>query len=378
MTAMTSPRPQNKLTQPLVLVVTGLLTVVGIVAWVLQLRGGMGTTSLSNLNTWGAYIAGFIFFMGLSAGSLVLAALPVIFELPRFRPYSKLAVFVALVSLVVAGLFILVDIGRPERLWRIVRFGQLGSPMLWDLLLTIGYFIIATVFLRRLMTAKSDASLKVVAWVALLAGIADGITAFVFATQIGREFWFSAVQPIAFFTAALASAGAMLLLLMVVLKAAGYSVPECCDLNPLTGLTAASLALGLMLLASEVVTLSFTRSATAMKLVNGMLVSPLFWIEVATGLLAILLLILPATRKSAGWVAFASLVALFHLVVKRLVFVRMGFTVPNIDYAGVALAPTSGYMPNLVEWGVMLGLTGLFLFLLTLGFRALRLAPQAE
>ena len=352
MTAITSPRTHNKVAQPLVLVVTGLLTVLGIVAWVVQLRDGVGATSLSNLNAWGAYIAGFIFFMGLSAGSLVLAALPVLFDLPRFRPYARLAAFVALISLIVAGLFILVDIGRPERLWRIVRFGQLGSPMLWDLLLTIVYFVIATVFLRRLMTAKSDASVKVVAWVALLAGIADGVTAFVFATQIGREFWFSAVQPISFFAAAVASAGAILLLLLVILRASGYNVLECCDLAPLAGLTAVSVALGLMLLASEVVTLAFTRSATAMELVNGMLASPLFWVEVAAGLLAI--------------------------AVKRLVFVRMGFSVPNIDYPGVAIASGTGYAPDLVEWGVMVGLTGLFIFLLALGFRALRLAPTSE
>jgi len=378
MSAITSPRPQNKIAHPLVLVVTGLLVVLGLVAWALQLRGGLGTTSLSNLNTWGVYIAGFIFFMGLSAGSLVLAALPILFNMPRFRPYSKLATFVALISLIVAGLFILVDIGRPERLWRIARFGQLSSPMLWDLLLTVAYFIIATVFLRRLMTAKSDENLKVVAWVALIAGVADGITAFVFATQIGREFWFSAVQPIAFFTAALASAGAMLLLLLVILKAAGYSVLDSRDLNPLAGLTAATLTLGLLLLVSEIVTLSFTRSATAMALVNSMLTSPLFWIEVVTGLVAIVLLVLPVTRKSSGWVAAASLIALVHLAVKRVVFVRTGFSVPNIDYAGVALAPSAGYAPNLVEWGIMIGLTGLFLFLLALGFRALRLAPQPE
>ncbi len=378
MTTTTVNVSPKKSSLPVWLGVSGLLFLVGIVAWIIQLRQGVGATSLSNLNAWGIYIAGFIFFMGLSAGMLVLASLPVLFNLPRFRPYSKLAAYVALVSLIVGGLFILVDIGKPDRLWRIVRFGQLGSPMLWDLLLTIVYLLVATVFLRRLQTAKSDAALKPVALLAFLAGLADGLTAFVFATQVGREFWFSAIQPMAFFTAALASAGALLLLLMIGLKAAGYNVLECCDLAPLAGLTAATVGLGLLLEASEVITHWFSRSAVELEMVNAMLGSPLFWVEVVAGVAAILLLVLPATRTQGTWVAVGAALALIYLVAKRLSFVEMGFAVQNINYAGVQIAPTGTYAPGLVELGVVLGLIGLFAFLLTLGFNTLRLAPAAK
>jgi len=273
MTTTTVNVSPKKSSLPVWLGVSGLLLLVGIVAWIIQLRQGVGATSLSNLNAWGIYIAGFIFFMGLSAGMLVLASLPVLFNLPRFRPYSKLAAYVALVSLIVGGLFILVDIGKPDRLWRIVRFGQLGSPMLWDLLLTIVYLLVATVFLRRLQTAKSDAALKPVALLAFLAG-ADGLTAFVFATQVGREFWFSAISPWPSSPLPLASAGALLLLLMIGLKAAGYNVLECCDLAPLARSHRATVGLGLLLEASEVITHWFSRSAVELEMVNAMLGSP--------------------------------------------------------------------------------------------------------
>ncbi len=378
MTTTTVNETPKKSNQPVWLVVSGLLFVLGVVAWILQLRQGVGATSLHNLNAWGAYIAGFIFFMGLSAGMLVLGSLPILFNLPRFRPYAKLAAFVALASLVVGGLFILVDLGHPDRLWRLVRFGNLGSPMLWDLLLTVAYLIVATVFLRRLMTVKSDDALKPIALLAFFAGLADGLTAFVFATQVGREFWFSAVQPIAFFVAALASAGALLLLLMVGLKAAGYNVLECCDLAPLAGLTAATVGLGLLLNVSELVTHWFSRSTNALEIVNAMLGSPLFWVEVIAGIAAILLLLLPATRLQSGWMAAGAVLALIYLAAKRLLFVNMGFAVQNINYAGVQIAPVGGYTPGLVELGVILGLIGLFAFLLILGFNNLRLAPTAR
>ena len=376
-TSISSTDSRNKSGFPVWLVVGGLLFLVGIAAWIIQLRQGVGVTSLDNLNPWGNYIAGFIFFMGLSAGMLVLGALPVLFDLPNFRPYAKLAAFIALVSLVVGGLFILVDVGRPERIWRLVRFGNLGSPMVWDLLLTVVYLIVATVFLRRLMTAEADSSLKLVALVAFLAGLADGLTAFVFATQIGREFWFSAVQPMAFFTAALASACAVFVLFMVGLKASGYKVLDTDELGPLAGLTAAALALGLLLVGSEVVTLWFSRSASTLELVNAQLSSVLFWIEIALGAAAIILLVLPATRSQETWLVVGAALGLAHLAVKRIVFVEMGFAVQNLNFPGVHIAPIERSL-SIVEWGVVVGLIGLFVALFSLGLSRLSLVESAE
>jgi molybdopterin-containing oxidoreductase family membrane subunit len=362
---------------PIWLGLTALLTIVGIAAWIVQLNQGVSATSLSNLEPWGIYIAGFIFFMGVSAGALVLAALPVLFDLPKFRPYAKIAAFVALIALIAGGLFILVDIGKPDRLWRIVRFAQLGSPMLWDLLLTIGYLIISTVFLRRLMVSdKTDGSLKALAWVALMAGVADMLTGFVFATQVAHEFWFSAVQPIAFFVAALASAGAIILLVMVVLRSSGKVALDCCDLQPVAGLTAAALGIDLLLIASEIITLAFTRSENAMQLVQFMVASPLFWIEIVAALIAIVLLVLPATRGVPAWITVGAVMALVDLGVKRFLFVQMGFVEPNIQFAGVSIAPSGAYIPSLVEWGLVVGLIGMFALLLTLGFRTLRLGTE--
>jgi molybdopterin-containing oxidoreductase family membrane subunit len=361
------------------LALTGILTVLGIAAWVIQLKQGVSATSLSNLEPWGIYIAGFIFFMGLSAGSLVLAALPILLDLPKFRPYARIAAFVALIALVAGGLFILVDIGKPERLWRIVRFAQLGSPMLWDLLLTIGYLIISTVFLRRLMGSdKTDRSLKVLAWIALIAGVADMLTGFVFATQVAHEFWFSAVQPIAFFVAALASAGAVALLLMLVLRSSGLVALDCCDLEPVAGLTAVALGVDLLLIVSELITLAFTRSEGALALMQFLRTWPLFWLEILTAVIAILLLSLPATRSVRSWVAVGSVLAIVDLAVKRFVFVQMGFVEPNIQFAGVAIAPSGAYLPSLVEWGLVVGLIGLFSMLLIVGFRTLPLGMEQK
>ncbi len=376
--AIFSPARKN-IASPIWLLLAAVITLLGIVAWIMQLRQGVGATNLSNVSPWGVYIAGFIFFMGLSAGSLVLAALPVLFDLPRVRPFAKVAAFVALAALVTGGLFIVIDLGRPERAWHMFFFGRLGSPMLWDLLLTVVYFAVgAALLLALLAPAKARRLLKPLALLALLAGIADGLTAFVFATQVGREYWYSAVQPLTFFVAALASAGAMIVLALLVLRPSGYVRFAVDDLDPLPAMTAVAVGLGLMLIGSEVVTHAFAGVAASSELVQIMLRSPWFWVEVLTGLLAVALLLLPALRRTPAMLALGAILALLHLGVKRMMFVQMGTAVPNIDYAGVAIAPATAYTPSLVEWGVGAGLVGLFAVMLMLGFQFLRLEMRAR
>lgn len=375
---MTASTKQNKTFSGslAIVVVTALLAIISVVIWVVQLSNGMGATALNNIDVWGLYIAGLVFFMGLSAGSLVLAALPVILDMDAFRKLGNAMAFAALASLISGGLFILVDIGKPERLWRLVSFANLGSPLLWDVLLTVVYLIVATVFLRQLLSKRTTAELKTIAWVALLAGVADGITALVFATQVAHEIWYSAVQPMAFFFGALASAGCLALVMVFVLKAAGKATPDVKQLKPLAWLTVISLALGILLAGSELVTLAFTRSVEALKIVNFLLTSPMYWVEIVCAVLAILILVIPALNSKGAWVVSAGIIGLVSLLAKRLVFVTSGFALPNLTYPGVKIAPAAAYVPNVMEWGLAIGLVGLFVLLMTIGYRALSLGQE--
>lgn len=376
---MTTVTQKNSAGGILWLVIVGLLTVVGIGSWIYQAQNGMGVTALSNLETWGLYIAGFIFFMGLSAGSLVLASLPLILNLPKLQPYAKIAAFVSLVSLVVAGLFILIDIGQPMRLWHLVSFGRLGSPLLWDLLLTIVYLVISTVFLVRLIQAERKGTTPPMwlAYIVLVAGLADGMTAFVFATQTAHEFWFSAIQPMTFELGAIASAGGLLLFLLAILNRIGYLKVNFADFKPLMVVIALLLGTILLLLFSEVVTLVFGQSEAGLALVNSMLAAPLFWVEVVALIAALILLLVPQAQTQAGGIAIASILTLVGLVAKRLLFVELGFAIPNISYAGVEIG-SSAYSPSLIESLLAFGLVGLFALLLTLGLRSFPLKPAVR
>ena len=374
MTTMTQPQKNTLGSVWLALVVA--LTLVGIAALVYQFMNGMGVTGLSNIQTWGLYVSGFIFFMGLSAGSMVLAALPVIFNMPRVRPYAKIAAFIGLGALIIGGLFIMFDIGKPMRLWHLVAYSRLGSPLLWDMLLTVAYLIISTVYLMRLIQSERRGSTppKWIAILALVAGLADGLTSFVFATQMAHEFWFSAIQPMSFEIAAVASAGSLLVILLICLNMFRYMTFDNKDLKPIALGTAALLTLNLMLIASEVITMSFTQSESSMELVNAMLATPEFWVEIVTAVLAVGFYLLSLSRMPSALLVIAAILSLVSLLAKRLLFVTLGFSVPNITYPGVDIG-SAVYAPSIAEWLLALGMVGFFALILTVGFRTLPLKP---
>lgn len=135
------PRDKVKLIDPLFqtgprfwLVALGLLAVIGwgVSMYVGQLVNGLGETGMNRPIYWGVYMVNFIFLIGVSmAGTLISAALQLTGAEWR-RPITRIAETLTVFGLLVAGLQILFDMGRPDRLLFLFPYGRLQSPLLWD------------------------------------------------------------------------------------------------------------------------------------------------------------------------------------------------------------------------------------------------------
>ena len=68
--------------------VLGALTIAGVAAWIYQLANGLGVTGMSNGTSWGLYITMFMFFVGLSAGGLIISSIPRAFGMQGFGGIS--------------------------------------------------------------------------------------------------------------------------------------------------------------------------------------------------------------------------------------------------------------------------------------------------
>jgi molybdopterin-containing oxidoreductase family membrane subunit len=123
-----------------------LLAVVGwgAYAYIVQLTQGLGVTGLSRPVYWGVYLTNFVFFIGIShAGTLISAILRVTYANWR-RSITRIAEAITVFALVVGTLQILIDMGRPERVFNVVWFGRYQSPFLWDFT-CIGIYLLSSI-----------------------------------------------------------------------------------------------------------------------------------------------------------------------------------------------------------------------------------------
>ena len=125
-----------------VLGVFAVLTLVGIGCWVYQLMAGPSVTGLTDDVSWGINICLFTFFVGLSAGGLIVASSAHVFQIESFKQVALPAVITSTVCICCALGYILVDLGAVQRIWRMFTGPNFASPLIWDVLVIGTYLVI--------------------------------------------------------------------------------------------------------------------------------------------------------------------------------------------------------------------------------------------
>ncbi len=360
------------------LIIFGILTLAGVVAWFTQLSKGLILTDLGDHKVWGLYIVGFMFFTGIAAGSLIMASLPYVANLSSYKPYTKIASFVtAVTSVIAAGLFIMVDIGNPDRLWNFIIHANFQSPMVWDSIILLSYAFFSIYFLSRLIgldtNPADEKSVKKWAWAAFIAALLVGITANVFGLQISKPAWYSAIQPFSFLVAAIVVGFAFMILLSLLLRSKQYITMGEDLLSKIGKATAIFLILDLVMIVSELITAAYPGTTEGLAYIQYMLAgggAALFWIQVVSAVLAIILLLASVDAKRLGLGAFLALAAIF---LQKFSMLLAAFALPVINYPGPIMQGGSGYFPSIIEIGVSVGIISLGALFLMIGFKRLPL-----
>lgn len=106
----------------------------GLFGLYMQITKGHVITGMRDYVVWGVYIVNFIFFMGLSyAGALVAGTLHLM-KTDWRQPIMRMAEILTVVSLIIGPLFIILCIGRLDRLYYLVLYGRIQSPITWDVI----------------------------------------------------------------------------------------------------------------------------------------------------------------------------------------------------------------------------------------------------
>ena len=201
------------------------ITVAGLVAYTRQLSLGLIVTGMSDQVSWGVYIANFTFLVGVAAAAVMVVIPAYIFKNEGARTVVLLAEAVAVAACVMCILFVIVDLGRPDRAWHMLPFlGRFNWPisiLAWDVVVLTGYlalniFIPMYFLYNRYRNTQPDFR-KYFPWVLLSIFWAVSIhtvTAFLFSWNPARPFWHTALMAPRFIASAFAAGPAFIILVL--------------------------------------------------------------------------------------------------------------------------------------------------------------------
>lgn len=201
----------------------------GIAAYVSQITVGLSVTAMRDQVSWGFYIGNFTFLVGVAAAAVVLVIPAYVYDWEPIREIVIFGELLAVSAIMMCLLFVMVDVGRPDRLWHMMPpFGHLNFPrsiLAWDMVVLNLYFavnfIVVTHILFRAFTGRHYAKRLVVPLVLLSIPMAVGIhtvTAFLYNGLAARPYWNSSILAPQFLASAFCSGPAILLFVLQLLR----------------------------------------------------------------------------------------------------------------------------------------------------------------
>ncbi len=123
------------------------LIVAGIIAYIDQLIQGQVVTNMRDYVLWGVYISNFVFFVATSFVSAIVVAALRLTKNEWRRPFVRLAEIVAIACIIMAGITIIIDMARPDRVLNLFVHARLQSPITWDVIIIPTFMVVSILLL---------------------------------------------------------------------------------------------------------------------------------------------------------------------------------------------------------------------------------------
>lgn len=362
------------------------ITLIGLICFAISYVLGHQMFGTSNVVPWGLPIVLAIYLIGLSAGSLILSSLTYVFGREEYRPIARMAVLLAIVLILGAMISIAVDLGRPEKFWRLFMFfymNNMTSMFAINGILYGGYFVISTLYLGIIMSNNKKLS-KIMGIVAVFWAVLVHMgTGAIFGLIAAREAWFSAVRPFEFLAAAVTSGLALLIVVtLLTLRFSGRSVKK--DLiKSLSSMLKIFIIILVILIAMDKLTHLYEPARGAALFMLGGPYSWVFWIF-QIGLVVIVplaILFNPRLNKSIKWIAIASTSVVIGIFFERYYLVIPGAAYPQQYYPGNiegVYGAVGHFAFTPAEVGLSIGIFALVALVFFLGLKYLEVLPPKE
>jgi len=357
-----------------------ILIVIGIVSYYGQVSNGLITTSMRDEVSWGFYIGNFTFMVGIAAAAIMLVIPAYIYNWKPIKEIVILGELLAISAIIMCLLFILVDMGHPERFWHMIpgigklRLGQ--SILAWDSVALTFYLILNFIIVSHILFRAfkiQDYSKKYAIPLILLsipAGIAiHTITAFLYNGIAARPFWNSAILAPKFLASAFCSGPAIMIILFQVLRRTTKLQIENRAIWTLAELMAYTMFFNLFLTGAEI--FKEVYSNTEHRVFTEYLyfgigehnkIVPFGWMAIIFDVIAFVLFLVPKTRKNFITLNIGAVLIYFGVYIEK----GIGLIIPG--FTPDVLGEIYEYFPSSTEILVTVGIfsTGFLIYTLML------------
>ena len=360
------------------------LTAIGLVglnAWGQQLLHGMQVTAMTDHVSWGLYIANFTFGVGLAAGAVMMVIPAYLYDDHDMHDVVIIGEILAVSPIVVCLGFVIVDMGRPDRLWHILpgigRFHWPVSMLAWDVLVLNGYLLLNLhivgylIYMRYLGRRPARRFYLPFVFLSIVWAISiHTVTAFLYQGLGGRPFWNSALLAPRFIVTAFISGPAFVIVLLEVVRRYGGLRFGDGPIVTLSRVMRITVLLNLFMLGSELFTALYAGGAHATSVkylffgAHGKhALVPYIWTAVALNVASGVILLSSRSRTSRRWLLAACGCAFVGVYLEK----GMGLIIPG--FVPSTLHEVVEYTPTLTEWKISAGVWALGLLVLTVALK---------
>jgi molybdopterin-containing oxidoreductase family membrane subunit len=376
----------------------------GVFQYTRQLRDGLYVTDMRDRISWGLYITAFVFFIGISHAGTLISAILRASKASWRAPVTRIAEFITAVALLVGASFVLIDMGRPERILNVYLHGRWQSPIMWDVMAITTYLAASVIylyapmipdlglyrdrlrkkvgpvrnFIYRTLALDWTGSPKqfkllgkaITIMMLIIIPIAVSVhtvVSWIFSMTL-RVGWNTSIFGVLFVAGAIFSGVATLIIVMAVLRKI-YHWEEYLTRKHFLYLGYLLAAFGAFMVyvnINEYLTEGFKLEEAGEFAFRQLFIEDfaiMFWFYAIGGLLGpVVLMLIPKTRTIAGVVAAAILVDV-AMFLERYFIVVTGLRIPLMPYEPASYAPT------FVEWSIFIAGIAFFCLLITIAIK---------
>jgi molybdopterin-containing oxidoreductase family membrane subunit len=344
----------------------------GALSYIQQYNYGLGLTGMSRDVSWGVYIAQFTFLVGVAASG-VMVVLP--YYLHNYKTFGKITLAVASVSMCL--MFILADLGQPTRALNVLLHPTPNSILFWDMIV-LNVYLFLNIFVGWVVLTAEKKEVAPPKWIKPFIYISipwavsiHTVTAFLYAGLPGRHFWLTAILAPRFLASAFAGGPALLILLCLIIKRVTKFDAGQEAIQKLATIVTYAALINVFFVLLEFFTGYYSNIPGHMHTLDYLFFGLhghdqlVPWMRVSTifGIIAIVMFLVPATRKREDTLAIACILLFISLWIDKGIGLVIGGFVPS------PLEEITAYYPSFQEIMITLGVWATGFFILTVLYK---------